>query len=98
MSTRISSNTDYSFGSFSESDQNPFIDLTFTFSAGVLLANSPQILLSICYLAYNNMFTRLQMAREWSLFSEGYRGLRVTDPKVGQDNLSMHAKKMLTAS
>ncbi|XXH04287.1 hypothetical protein Hte_010701 [Hypoxylon texense] len=72
------------FGSFFESDQNGFIDLAFTFSAGVLLANSPQILLSICYLAYNNMFTRLQMAREWSLFSEGYRGLRVTDPKGDQ--------------
>lgn len=78
---------DYSFGSFFESDQNAFLDMTFTFAEGVLLANSPQILLSICYLAYNNMFTRLQMAREWSLFSESYQGLRVTDPKVSQDSL-----------
>ncbi|KAI6082383.1 hypothetical protein F4821DRAFT_216117 [Hypoxylon rubiginosum] len=72
------------FGSFFESDQNAFLDMTFTFAEGVLLANSPQILLSICYLAYNNMFTRLQMAREWSLFSESYQGLRVTDPKGDQ--------------
>ncbi|KAI1764186.1 hypothetical protein GGR53DRAFT_530815 [Hypoxylon sp. FL1150] len=72
------------FGSFFESDQNAFLNWPFTFAQGVLLANSPQILLSICYLAYNNMFTRLQMAREWSLFSGGYHGLRVTDPKGDQ--------------
>ncbi|KAI1778678.1 hypothetical protein F4818DRAFT_306948 [Hypoxylon cercidicola] len=79
-------------GSFFESDQNLFIDLAFTFLAGVLLANSPQILLSICYLAYNNMFTRLQMAREWSLFSQGYQGLRVTDPKYSTYRLQLPYK------
>ncbi|OTA69970.1 hypothetical protein K449DRAFT_360814 [Hypoxylon sp. EC38] len=71
-------------GSFFESEQNPFIDMPITFMSGVLLANSPQLLLSLCYLAYNNLFTRLQMAREWSLFSEGYHALRVTDPKGDQ--------------
>ncbi|KAI1370773.1 hypothetical protein F4677DRAFT_457612 [Hypoxylon crocopeplum] len=72
------------FGSFFESDQNSFIDAPFTFFGGILLTNSPQLLLSFCYLAYNNLFTRLQMAREWSLFSQGYRPLRVTDPKGDQ--------------
>ncbi|KAI1418430.1 hypothetical protein F5Y13DRAFT_176522 [Hypoxylon sp. FL1857] len=72
------------YGSFFESEQNAFIDLPMTFVSGVLLANSPQLLLSFCYLAYNNLFTRLQMAREWSLFSEGYHPLRVTDPKGDQ--------------
>ncbi|KAI0847467.1 hypothetical protein F5Y00DRAFT_271216 [Daldinia vernicosa] len=71
-------------GSFYESEMNSFIDSPFTFTQGVLIANSPQLLLSFCYLAYNNLFTRLQMAREWSLFSEGYQPLRVTDPKGGQ--------------
>ncbi|OTA98823.1 hypothetical protein M426DRAFT_101648 [Hypoxylon sp. CI-4A] len=72
------------FGSFFESELNAFLQLPMTFIQGVLLANSPQILLSVCYLAYNNMFTRLQMAREWALFSEGYHVLRVTDPKGDQ--------------
>nr|UPM17953.1 putative multipass membrane protein [Hypoxylon sp. CO27-5] len=71
-------------GSFFESEQNLFIDMPITFVSGVLLANSPQLLLSFCYLAYNNLFTRLQTAREWSLFSEGYHALRVTDPKSDQ--------------
>lgn len=48
-----------------------------------MTANSPQLLLSFCYLAYNNLFTRLQMAREWALFSEECLPLRVTDPQVG---------------
>ncbi|KAI0836750.1 hypothetical protein F5Y06DRAFT_288376 [Hypoxylon sp. FL0890] len=72
------------YGSFFESEQNSYIDIPTTFVAGVLLANSPQLLLSFCYLAYNNLFTRLQMAREWSIFSEGYHALRVTDPKGDQ--------------
>lgn len=72
------------FGSFSESEQNAFIDIPTSFVGGVLLANSPQLLLSFCYLTYNNLFTRLQMAREWSLYSKGYHPLRVTDPKGDQ--------------
>ncbi|OTA80094.1 hypothetical protein M434DRAFT_86712 [Hypoxylon sp. CO27-5] len=77
-------NVKCSTGSFFESEQNLFIDMPITFVSGVLLANSPQLLLSFCYLAYNNLFTRLQTAREWSLFSEGYHALRVTDPKSDQ--------------
>lgn len=79
---KASLNSNNSFGSFSESEQNAFIDIPTSFVGGVLLANSPQLLLSFCYLTYNNLFTRLQMAREWSLYSKGYHPLRVTDPKV----------------
>ncbi|KAM0816085.1 hypothetical protein AB5N19_01886 [Seiridium cardinale] len=72
-------------GTFTESDTNSFVTgIQFTFTGGVLAANSPQLLLSFCYLAYNNLFTRLQMAKEWSEFSLGYRPLRVTDPKGEQ--------------
>ncbi|KAI1779055.1 hypothetical protein F4818DRAFT_238026 [Hypoxylon cercidicola] len=71
-------------GSFFESDQNAFADNPFTFFEGVMTANSPQLLLSFCYLAYNNLFTRLQMAREWALFSEEPHPLRVTDPQGEQ--------------
>ncbi|KAI1634849.1 hypothetical protein F4809DRAFT_651555 [Biscogniauxia mediterranea] len=69
-------------GGFLEGDGNSFIPLPFTLTQAVLLANSPQLLLSFCYLAYNNLFTRLQMAREWALFSDGYHPLRVTNPKL----------------
>ncbi|KAI0386995.1 hypothetical protein F5Y04DRAFT_288784 [Hypomontagnella monticulosa] len=71
-------------GSFLESELNSFLDTTYSFIQTVTIANSPQLLLSFCYLAYNNLFTRLQMAREWSLFGEGYQPLRVTDPKGDQ--------------
>ncbi|KAI1477430.1 hypothetical protein F4774DRAFT_196462 [Daldinia eschscholtzii] len=71
-------------GSFYESEMNSFIEKPFTFTQGVMIANSPQLLLSSCYLAYNNLFTRLQMAREWALYSTGYQPLRVTDPKGDQ--------------
>ena len=47
-------------------EANPFIERPFTLISGVLTANSPQLLVSFCYLAYNNLFTRLQMAREVS--------------------------------
>ncbi|KAI0896657.1 hypothetical protein F4806DRAFT_508490 [Annulohypoxylon nitens] len=72
------------FGSFFESEQNAFIDIPFSFVGGVLLANSPQLLLSFCYLTYNNLFTRLQMARECSVYSEGHHPLRVTESKGDQ--------------
>ncbi|KAK6082035.1 hypothetical protein SCUP234_04348 [Seiridium cupressi] len=40
-------------GQFLESDANSFIsDISWTFASAVLLANSPQLLLSFCYLAY----------------------------------------------
>ncbi|RYC65472.1 hypothetical protein CHU98_g744 [Xylaria longipes] len=33
---------------------------------------------------YNNLFTRLQMAKEWARFGEGYNSLRVTEPRGQQ--------------
>ncbi|CAJ2502401.1 Uu.00g097950.m01.CDS01 [Anthostomella pinea] len=71
-------------GTFLGGDENSFIPLAFSLINAVLLANSPQLLLSFCYLAYNNMFTRLQMAREFAQFSDGYHPLRVTEPKGNQ--------------
>ncbi|KAI0843705.1 hypothetical protein F5Y06DRAFT_255622 [Hypoxylon sp. FL0890] len=72
------------WGSFFESDQNVFFQDSYTFFDGVMTANSLQLLLSLWYLAFNNLFTRLQMAREWALFSEDYHPLRVTDPQGEQ--------------
>ncbi|KAI0410837.1 hypothetical protein F5X98DRAFT_384830 [Xylaria grammica] len=73
-----------SLGSFLASDNSFLIPIPLSLIQGVLLANSPQLLLSFCYLAYNNLFTRLQMAKEWARFSEGYNSLRVTEPRGQQ--------------
>ncbi|KAI1741085.1 hypothetical protein F4680DRAFT_458292 [Xylaria scruposa] len=76
----------YYFSNFLPSDKNPTLrtvrDMTLTQS--ILLANSPQLLLSFCYLAYNNLFTRMQMAKEWAMFATAYRPLRVTHPQGEQ--------------
>ncbi|KAI1360601.1 hypothetical protein F5Y08DRAFT_348662 [Xylaria arbuscula] len=72
-------------GCFASSDNaNIFIEHGFSLVSGILIANSPQLLLSASYLAYNGLFTRLQVAREWSLFGTGFYPLRVTDPQGNQ--------------
>ncbi|KAI0454720.1 hypothetical protein F5B21DRAFT_473937 [Xylaria acuta] len=76
--------TVFSFESFLATDNNPVIPVSLSLIEGVLLANSPQLLLSFCYLAYNNLFTRLQMAKEWARFGEEYNSLRVTEPRGQQ--------------
>ena len=50
----------------------------------VLVANSPQILLSFLYFAYNGIFTCMLLAEEWSAYASKRRFLRVTSPIGGQ--------------
>lgn len=52
--------------------------------ATVLIANSPQILLSFLYFAYNGIFTCMLLAEEWSLYATKRKFLRVTSPTGGQ--------------
>lgn len=47
----------------------------------IMAANSPQLVLSLWYLAYNTVLTRLVLAREWGRFATQFRPLRVTSPK-----------------
>ncbi|RGP73074.1 hypothetical protein FLONG3_6389, partial [Fusarium longipes] len=51
-----------------------------------MVANSPQLILSICYLAYNGLFTRMLAEFEWSKYSIEFRALRVTEPKGNQNS------------
>ncbi|KAI1112993.1 hypothetical protein F5Y14DRAFT_419253 [Nemania sp. NC0429] len=76
----------FSSSGFIPTDWNPplFPYSRMTFIQAVLLANSPQLLLSLCYFAFNNLFTHLQMAKEWAMLSTEYRPLRVTDPQGEQ--------------
>ena len=50
----------------------------------VLLANVPQFIITVCYLQFNSIITRLHMAREWAALATGFRSLRVTEPKGEQ--------------
>ncbi|KAF5682420.1 hypothetical protein FDENT_7664 [Fusarium denticulatum] len=59
-------------------DRLPLISLT-------MVANTPQLILSICYLAYNGLFTRMLAEFEWSKYSVAYRSLRVTEPRGSQN-------------
>ncbi|KAL9043601.1 MAG: hypothetical protein Q9214_003218 [Letrouitia sp. 1 TL-2023] len=46
----------------------------------VLLANSPQLILSFLYLNYNALFTSLLLAQEWNGYARHRKTLRVTSP------------------
>ncbi|KAG6978190.1 hypothetical protein FocnCong_v021500 [Fusarium oxysporum f. sp. conglutinans] len=59
-------------------DSLPLISLT-------MVANTPQLILSICYLAYNGLFTRMLAEFEWSKYSVEFRSLRVTEPRGSQN-------------
>ncbi|WKT49437.1 hypothetical protein QSH57_014367 [Fusarium oxysporum f. sp. vasinfectum] len=50
----------------------------------VLLANIPQLILSISYLQFNSLITKIFMAKEWAQMSTDYRPLRVTEPQGDQ--------------
>lgn len=50
----------------------------------VLVANSPQILLSFLYFAYNGIFTCMLLAEEWSAYASKRKFLRVTSAVGGQ--------------
>ena len=55
--------------------------------ATVLIANSPQLILSFLYLNYNGLFTCMLMASEWSGFAHQRKYLRVTSP-IGKQRSS----------
>ncbi|KAF4458711.1 hypothetical protein FALBO_14546 [Fusarium albosuccineum] len=49
-----------------------------------MLSNTPQLALSICYMASNGLLTRMLTEFEWSRYSTDFRTLRVTVPKGQQ--------------
>lgn len=54
-----------------------------TVVASVLVANSPQPILSFLYLLFNGVLTSMLLADEWSQFAHDRKSLRVSDPKSG---------------
>jgi hypothetical protein len=55
-----------------------------TVIVSVLIANSPQPILSFIYLLFNGVFTSMFLAEEWSDFAHKRKNLRVSRPKTGQ--------------
>ncbi|KAI0438838.1 hypothetical protein F4803DRAFT_569172 [Xylaria telfairii] len=50
------------------------------YTATLLLANTPQLILSVCYFSYNSLLTQIHVEKEWNAFSLSYRPLRVSYP------------------
>jgi hypothetical protein len=49
-----------------------------------MISNTPQLLLSICYMALNGLITRMLAELEWASYGIGFKALRVTNPRGGQ--------------
>ncbi|KAF5381869.1 hypothetical protein D9757_008364 [Collybiopsis confluens] len=52
--------------------------------ASVLVSNSPQLILSIIYLLFNSLCTKVFLAREWFSYSRARKPLRVSIPEGAQ--------------
>lgn len=59
-------------------------DNAWTLMRFVLLANTPQLILSLLYFMYNGILTIMLVADEWSHYAYERRGLRTTDPRGDQ--------------
>ncbi|KAI0546431.1 hypothetical protein F4679DRAFT_575509 [Xylaria curta] len=72
-------------GSFLPDNRNPLLGINApTFLGCVLIANTPQLVLSLWYFCFNNLFTRLQLVAEWEQYAKDFSPLRVTDPEGKQ--------------
>ena len=59
---------------------NNIINFHTTRGFGVLVANTPQAVLSYLYLAFNALYTNMLIASEWSAYMRKRKPLRVTSP------------------
>jgi hypothetical protein len=66
---------------------NNLLNMSTSVLGGVILANTPQMVLSYLYLAFNAVYTEMLVAKEWSSYVDGRKALRVTAP-IGQQRTS----------
>jgi hypothetical protein len=52
--------------------------------SNVIMANIPQLILSLIYFAYNSLFTTMSLATEWSQFGNTRKGLRISSKPQGE--------------
>lgn len=50
----------------------------------IMIANSPQLILSFLYLTYNGLYTCMLLADEWNDYAHNRKALRVTSPSGAQ--------------
>ncbi|KAF5652120.1 hypothetical protein F25303_3594 [Fusarium sp. NRRL 25303] len=49
-----------------------------------MISNTPQILLSLCYMTLNGLITRMLAELEWASYGTKFKALRVTNPEGSQ--------------
>jgi hypothetical protein len=59
---------------------NNLLNFSTSLLGGVLLAKTPQALLSYLYIAFNSLYTSIFVAREWHSYIHERKPLRVTSP------------------
>jgi hypothetical protein len=69
---------------FGTVNSNNLMNFTVALLGGVLLANTPQVLLSYLYLAYNALYTNLFVAHELSSYMHKCKALRAMAPRGKQ--------------
>ncbi|KAF2850824.1 hypothetical protein T440DRAFT_396198, partial [Plenodomus tracheiphilus IPT5] len=65
---------------FGKVDGTNLLTLRVSVMGSVLLANSPQVILSYLYLAFNGLYTSMFIGREWATYMIARKPLRVTAP------------------
>lgn len=55
-----------------------------TVAGNIVLANLPQLLISLLYLLYNDLVTRIHLAAQWSSYARTRKPLRVLNPRKDQ--------------
>lgn len=61
-------------------------ELSKTILGNVLVANTPQLIVSLLYLLYNDLFTRIHIAAQWDSYSRDRKMLRVMNMRQDQRN------------
>ncbi|KAH8649861.1 hypothetical protein BX600DRAFT_554327 [Xylariales sp. PMI_506] len=69
---------------FGVDSRNPEVESQDGINMLIILANLPQLLLSMAYMVYNGLFTRICSEFEWATYSVKYQPLRVTLKKGEQ--------------
>ncbi|QKD60372.1 uncharacterized protein FOBCDRAFT_244101 [Fusarium oxysporum Fo47] len=49
-----------------------------------MISNTPQLLLSLCYMTLNGLITRMLAELEWASYAVSFKALRVTNPRGDQ--------------
>lgn len=85
----VSGVRDLGFGAFSsyglgQSNTQTIFTQASTLSANMVLANTPQLFVSLLYVLYNALFTCMLLGAEWTSYDAQKKPLRVTRPQGRQ--------------